>query len=258
MANPVFNQTQAFQPGTPVGFDLDRDQTGAVPGLGVDTADRMSYEGTIVKAASLMLLGTAAAVGVGLFMPALAMPLAIVAFVLSLVTMFAGLKKPRPALYAVTIAFYGGAVGGISALYEASYGGIILQALVATAAVFTVSLVVYRSGRVRNMGKINKFLMIAVPAYVIFSLVNVGLTWFAGVNVREVEIAGIGMPLGVIISAIAIFIGALMLISDFDSVANGVRNGLPAQWEWAAAYGLVFSIIWIYLEIIRLLGYLRR
>lgn len=251
MANPVFNNSKAFQPGPPVGFESP-----TVPGV-TPLDGRMTFDGTIAKAASLFLLAVASAVLVGMFAPALAFPLLIIGFVLSLVVMFTTRKEPKPALMAVTIAVYGGAVGGVSAFYEADFGGIILQALIGTAVVFAVSLVAYRSGRIRDMGKVNKFLSIAVPAYVVFSLINVGMVMFGGFNMREVEIGGLGVNLGLVLSLFAIAIGAFMLISDFDFVANGVRNGLPAQWEWTAAYGLVFAIIWIYLEMLRLMSYLR-
>jgi len=252
VANPVFNNSKAFQSGPPVGFEAP-----SVPGV-TPLDGRMTYDGTIAKAASLFLLATASAVLVGMFAPGLAMPLMIVGFVLALIVMFTTRKGPKPALMATTIAVYGGAVGGISVFYEASYGGIILQSLVGTAVVFAVSLLVYRSGRIRNMAKVNKFLMIAAPAYVVFSLINVAMVSFGGFNMREVQIGGLGVNLGLVLSLFAITVGALMLISDFDFVANGVRNGLPAQWEWTAAYGLVFAIIWIYLEMLRLMSYLRR
>lgn len=257
MANPVFTQNEQFQRGRTVGFDLpaeDRRGVGVIGG----PSDVMTYEGTIFKAAALFLLAGASAVLVGMLAPGLAMPLVVAAFVMSLIVAFTASKQPRPVLQAVTLALYGGAVGGISVFYEDTYGGIILQALIGTAIVFAVSLAVYRSGRIRDMRKVNRFLMIAMPAYVIFSLVNVAMVWLGGFNMREVEIAGTGVPLGLVLSILAIGIGAFMLISDFDFVANGVRNGLPAQWEWTAAYGLVFATIWIYLEMLRLLGYLRR
>ena len=252
MANPVFRNSKAFQSGAPVGFEAP-----SIPGV-TPLDGRMSFDGTIAKAASLFLLAVTSAVLVGLLMPALAMPLMIVGFVLALVVMFTTKNGPKPALMAVTIAAYGGAIGGVSVYYEARFGGIILQALIGTATVFAVSLLAYRSGRIRDMGKVNKFLSIAAPAYVIFSLINVGMVMFGGFNMREVEIGGLGVNLGLVLSLFAITIGAFMLISDFDFVANGVRNGLPAKWEWSAAYGLVFAIIWIYLEMLRLMSYLRR
>lgn len=253
MANPAFTNNKAFRADGPqyVGFNED-----LAPGI--QPQGTMSYDGVIVKAASLFLLAVASAVLVGMFVPQLAFPLSMAAFMMSLVVIFGTKNEPKPALYAVTIALYGGAVGGLSAFLENEWSGIILQALIATAVVFAVSLAVYKSGRVRNIRKINRFLAIAVPSYVIFSLVNVAMVWFGGPNVREATLPGTGVPLGLILSAVAIFIGALMLISDFDYVDNGVRNQIPAKWEWAAAYGLVFAIIWIYLEMLRLLSYLRR
>lgn len=252
MANPVFRNSKAFQQGAPVGFEAP-----SIPSV-TPLDGRMSFDGTIAKAASLFLLAAASAVLVGMFAPGLAMPLMIIGFVLALVVMFTTKNGPRPALMAVTIAAYGGAIGGVSVFYEATYGGIILQSVIGTAVVFAVSLLAYRSGRIRNMGKVNKFLSIAAPAYVVFSLINVGMVMFGGFNMREVEIGGLGVNLGLVLSLFAITVGAFMLISDFDFVANGVRNGLPAQWEWTAAYGLVFAIIWIYLEMLRLMSYLRR
>jgi len=252
VSNPVFRNAQGFKQGSPVSFE-----TPSIPGV-TPLDDRMSFDGTIVKAASLFLLAAASAVLVGMLAPGLAMPLMVVGFVLALVVMFTTKNGPKPALMATTIAVYGGAVGGVSVYYEDEFGGIILQALIDTAVVFAVSLLAYRSGRIRDMGKVNKFLSIAAPAYVIFSLINIAMVSFGGFNMREVEIGGLGINLGLVLSLFAIAIGAFMLISDFDFVANGVRNGLPAKWEWTAAYGLVFAIIWIYLEMLRLMSYLRR
>lgn len=262
MANPVFRNSPSFQPGRAVGFDAPQGapvdpSTFGGPAFPNPASDKMTFDGTIAKAASLFLLAAASAVLVGLLAPALALPLMVVGFILSLVVIFTTKNGPKPVLMAVTVAVYGGAVGGVSVFYEDRFGGIILQALIGTAVVFAVSLIAFRSGRIRNMGKINKFLSIAAPAYIVFSLINVGMVYLGGFSMRDVEIAGTDIKLGLVLSLFAITIGALMLISDFDFVSNGVRNGLPAKWEWTAAYGLVFAIIWIYLEMLRLLSYLR-
>jgi len=253
VANPVFNNTKEFGASTPVGFDPAVQRSGIE-----DRSDRMTYEGTIAKAASMFLVAAASAVLVGMFVPGLTLPISLAAFVMSLVVAFGTRHQPKPGLMTVTIALFGGAAGGMSVYYEAAYGGIILQALIATAVVFASALTAYRMGWIRGSKKINKFLAIAVPAYVVFSLVNVAMVMFGGFNMREVEIGGLGVNLGLILSLFAIAIGALMLISDFDFVENGVIKGLPAKWEWSAAYGLVFAIIWIYIEMLRLLSYLRR
>ena len=252
MANPVFTNTKEFKAGAPVGFGTDAQQTG------IEGAhDRMTYEGTIVKAASLFLLAVASAFVVGMVVPGLTLPISMAAFVMSLVVAFGTRHQPKPALMAVTVALYGGAAGGMSVYYEATYGGIIMQALIGTAVVFASALTAYRMGWIRGSSKIRKFLAIAVPAYVVFSLINVAMVMFGDFNMRDVEIGGLGIKLGLVLSLFAITVGALMLISDFDFVENGVVKGLPAKWEWSAAYGLVFAIIWIYMEMLRLLSYFR-
>lgn len=254
MANPVFTNSKQFQhqdAPQPVGFDVP-------PGNGLEAPDRMSYDGVLVKAGAFFLLAVAAAVVMGMFFAPFTFIVAIAAFVMSLVVVFTTRAEPKPGLYAITLVLYGATAGGISQIYESVWAGIILQALIATAVVFAVSLAVYKSGRIRNMQKIRKFLFIAVPAYVIFSLFNVVLVLMGGPDIREMDIPGTSIPLGLLLSLFAIAVGAFMLISDFDFVDNGVRNGIPAKWEWAAAYGLVFSIIWIYIEMLRLLSYLRR
>ena len=257
MANPVFNNTKQFQrseDGKPVGFDL------APPSdAGLYTEpDRMSYDGVLLKSAAYFLLALAAAVVTGMFFPQFTGIISLAAFAMSLVVFFRARVEPKPGLYAITLVLYGATAGGISRFYEGVWSGIIVQALIATGVVFVSSLIVYKSGRVRNMPKIRKFLFIAIPAYVIFSIVNVVMVMFGGPDIREMNLPGTSIPFGLILSLFAIALGAFMLISDFDFVDNGVRNGIESKWEWAAAYGLVFSIIWIYIEMLRLISYLRR
>ena len=259
MANPVFRNNRAFgayggvtqAPPDPGTLQSHYDAPSAA---GFDAPAEMTYDGTLAKSAAFFLLAATSAVIVGLFVPGIAIVLSIAAFVMSLVVAFRK-GAPSPVLYGITIALFGGAAGGLSAFYEAFYDGIILHALIATATVFAVSLAVFKSGRVRNMAKIRKFLMIAVPAYVVFSLVDFGMVLLGADSVRDVSVGG--FPLGIVFSAFAILVGAFMLISDFDFVENGVRNRISAAYEWTAAYGLVFAIIWIYLEMLRLLSYLR-
>ena len=261
MANPVFKNEKAFQAGSSVSQQAP-DPTTLQPqfappaGFEVDPG-RMSHDGTLFKAFALFLMAAASATAVAFLAPALAFPLSLGAFVFSLVVAFRR-KAPSVPLYVITLALWGGAAGGLSAFYEAAYNGIVMHALLATATVFAVSLAVYKSGRIRNIGKVRKFLAIAVPAYVVFSLVDVGMVMFLDQSsVRDATLPGSDFPLGILLSAFAILVGAFMLISDFDFVDNGVRNGLPKVYEWTAAYGLVFAVIWIYIEMLRLLSYLR-
>lgn len=255
MANPVFSNSKAFTsaPAQPMGTEVHM----PTPFGGEENNGAMSYEGVVAKSAALFAVALASAFAAGLLVPQLGPLFGVVAFILSLVVIFAARREPKPGLYLATVAFYGAAAGSLSRYFEAAYNGIILQALLGTGVVFAVSLALYKSGRIRNVPKIRRFLMIAVPSYVIFSLVNVGMVWAGGPNIRDAVIPGTSVPLGVILSLFAITVGAFMFIADFDMIDNGVRNQLSPKWEWTAAYGLVFTIIWIYIEMLRLLSYLR-
>lgn len=258
MANPVMRNTAAFQSGQSALAAPPPDPGMQVSGYAPIETDQavMTYNGVLSKSIGFFILALSAAVLVAVTVPTIAPALGIGAFVMSLVVAFRK-KAPSPVLYGVVLALWGGAAGGISALYEAAFNGIVLHALIATATVFAVSLAVYKSGRVRNMNKVRKFLMIAVPAYVAFSLIDFGMVMFGMDSVRDANLPGSSIPLGIILSAFAILVGAFMLISDFDFVDNGVAKRVPAIYEWTAAYGLVFAIIWIYVEMLRLLSYLR-
>lgn len=114
-----------------------------------------------------------------------------------------------------------------------------------SATVLAASLAVYRFKLVRGMGDVDRFRAIAVPAYAVFALINLGMSVFTGFTVTEVEIGGFGAKLDLVLSLFANFIGALTLNSNFDFVDSKVRRGLDSAWAWTGAYGLEFSIFWI-------------
>jgi uncharacterized YccA/Bax inhibitor family protein len=141
-------------------------------------------------------------------------------------------------------------VGGISGVYEDFYDGIVAQAVLGTLAVFAVALWAYKSGRVRATPKFQRGVMIALGGYLVFSLVNLGVVLFTDTSLR-------GGWLGVIVGLIAITIAAAMLILDFDFAEQGVKNGLPERYSWLAAFGLVVTLVWLYIEFLRLISILR-
>jgi uncharacterized YccA/Bax inhibitor family protein len=141
-------------------------------------------------------------------------------------------------------------VGGISALYEDFYDGIVGQAVLGTLAVFAVALWAYKSGRVRATPKFQRGVLIAMGGYLVFCLVNLGVVLFTGDSLRSGWM-GIGIGL------IAITIAAAMLILDFDFAEQGVKNGLPQRYSWLAAFGLVVTLVWLYIEFLRLIAILR-
>ncbi|MBR22097.1 MAG: hypothetical protein CMF57_06625 [Leifsonia sp.] len=264
-SNPAFNspafslnQSSAImhRAATPSSEQLD--ELYGKPSATPEQTDRMTYEDTIQKAVgafALVALGAA----VGWFVPFLTIPAAIVGFVLALVNIFK--KKPSAGLVLAYSAVQGIFAGGISAIFEAmpQYSGIAIQALLGTAAVFVVTLLLFRSGKIRASKKATKVFLIAMIGYAVFSLINVGMMLFGATDnafgMRSAEIFGI--PIGLILGVLVVLLAAYSLVLDFDQIKTGVENGAPRMFAWRAVFGIVLTVIWLYIEILRMLAILR-
>jgi uncharacterized YccA/Bax inhibitor family protein len=245
----------------------------AAPSAGAVETGRMTIEDTVWKTLGLFaVLLVTATVGWGWTMagvtPANPNPSilpwmlgALGGFVLSLVVIFGSRKKVRPGLIIAYAAFEGLFVGGISAFFEFIWPGIVVQATLATLSVVGVTLALFASGKVRASKRATKIFMIAMVGYLVFSLINVGLMLF------NVPIAGgafgllsqefMGIPLGLIIGVLVVIMAAYSLVLDFDQVQQGVRNGAPRQYAWLGAFGIMVTVVWLYVEILRILAILR-
>ncbi|SPT53151.1 Predicted membrane protein [Actinomyces bovis] len=182
---------------------------------------------------------------------------AIGALILGLVNTFK--REPSPVLIMIYAVFEGAMLGGFSAIMERAYPGIVLQAVLATAATFGVMLLAYSRAGFRLSAKASKILLIAMGGYLVFSLVNFGLMLTGVVTdpwgLRGITIAGI--PLGLVIGLLAVVMAALSLVLDFDAIQCGVEQGLPTRYAWAGAFGLVLTIVWMYVEFLRILAIFR-
>ncbi|MGO1838293.1 MAG: Bax inhibitor-1/YccA family protein [Candidatus Microbacterium stercoravium] len=250
----------------------------AAPAAGANETGRMTYEDTIAKTAALfavmLVVGAVSwffTLG-GHFAPEQVRGLsaanfvptvigAIGTLVISLVYAFRRRSMPGAGLaiaYAVAEGLF---VGGISALFEAMFPGIVFQAALASIAVIATTLALFANGKIRASAKMTKIVMIAMIGYAVFSLLNVGLMMFGvlpegmAFGLRSMEIAGI--PLGLILGVVVVLMGAYMLVLDFDAVQRGVRNGAPAKLAWTAAYGIMATVVFIYIEILRMIAILR-
>ena len=251
----------------------------AAPSAGTPQTGRMTYEDTIVKTA--VLFAIMLAVGAvswfitlgGNFSPIEALRTgnvnlipaivgAIGTLVITLVYAFGMRNKIAPAGLAVAYAVAEGLfVGGISAFFEMVWPGIVMQAALASIAVIGTTLALFASGKIRASAKMTKIVLIALVGYAVFSLLNVGLMMFGvlpegmAFGLRSMEIAGI--PLGLILGVVVVLMGAYMLVLDFDAVQRGVRNGAPAKLAWTAAFGIMATVVFIYIEILRMLAIMR-
>jgi len=217
----------------------------------------MTYENTISKTVFLFIVVVATA-AVGWMVPALMIPGMIIGLVLGLVNAFK--KEPNVALIIGYAAAQGLFLGGLSGLMEAMYPGIVMQAVIGTFSVFGVTLLLFRSGKVRTSPKMTKIFLIAMVGYLVFSLINVGMMLFGATGDAwgmRTSISIMGIPLGVIIGALAVLLAAYSLVMDFELIKNGVENRVPEKWGWSAAFGLMVTLVWLYVEILRILAILR-
>lgn len=223
----------------------------------VDTG-RMTYDGVIVKTALTLLLVVAGG-AVGFFFPVVGFVGAIVGFVLALVNIFK--RNPSPVLVLLYAAFQGLAVGAISWYVEVALGqqGIIWQALIGTGAVFGVTLALFATGKVRESKRATQIFIIAGIGYALFSVVNL-ILMVTGVStdpwgLRSAEIFGI--PLGLILAPLIILMAAYSLVMDFSDIKRGVDGGAPKIMEWRGVFGIVLTVIWLYIEILRIISIFR-
>lgn len=220
----------------------------------------MTVENTIQKTvASFVVLLVGAAVGFMLTptMPWLFWVFSIIGFVLAMVNIFK--REPSPALILAYAGAQGVFLGGISLIYETAYSGIIMQAVIGTLAVFGVTLALFASGKVRASKKATKVFLIAMLGYLVFSFINLILMW-TGVNQDPWGLLGLqiaGIPLGLVIGVLVILMAAYSLVLDFDAIQQGVRNRAPKKYGWSGAFGIMVTVIWLYLEILRFLAIAR-
>ncbi|HVD27888.1 MAG TPA: Bax inhibitor-1/YccA family protein [Mycobacteriales bacterium] len=176
---------------------------------------------------------------------------ALVGFVLALVISFK--QSTNPALILSYAAAEGVFLGAISRVFNDFYPGIAIQAVVGTAAVFAGMLVVYKTGAIRVTPRFTRWLLGALIGVVGLMLVNLIASFFTpgGLGLRD------GGGLAIAFSLLCIGIAAFTFLLDFDMIDQGIRQGAPERFAWYAAFGLTVTLVWLYLEILRLLSYFR-
>ena len=222
--------------------------------------EAMTVEGTATKTAILLLCVLIGGVIVWYFFAAgnygLVYSLMLIGliggFVVALITMF------KPTWAAVTSPAYGvleGLIlGGISAIFELAYPGIMFQAVALTFGVFALVLVLYRFRILRATPRFAKGIIAATGAIMIVYIVGIILSLF-GVNVVFFSLSS--NPISIGFSVLVVAIAALNFVLDFGFIEEGANQGAPKHMEWYAAFGLLVTLVWLYLEILRLLAKLR-
>jgi uncharacterized YccA/Bax inhibitor family protein len=161
------------------------------------------------------------------------------------------MAKVLAPVYALAEGFF---LGVISKFYNDAYKGIVVQAVGATLAVFAVMLLLYRSRIIKVTDRFRRNVIMATMGLAAFYMVSIVLHLF-GVTVPFIDSAS---PLGILFSVFAAGLAAMMLAVDFDLIERGAKAGWPKGMEWYCAFGLLATLVWLYLEILRLLSKLQR
>ncbi len=224
------------------------------------TVDSMTIQGTVNKTGILLccLLLTAGWTWNMFYTsgnPAAVMPWmiggAIGGFVVALITVFKKTAAPVTApIYALLEGLF---IGGISSTFEARYPGIVIQAVGLTFGTLFALLFAYKSGFIKATENFKLGVVAATGSIMLIYVASIVLGFF-GIRVPFIHDSG---PLGILFSLAVVVIAALNLVLDFDFIEHGAEQGAPKFMEWYAAFGLIVTLVWLYIEMLRLLAKLR-
>ncbi|WP_288784141.1 Bax inhibitor-1/YccA family protein [uncultured Cutibacterium sp.] len=277
MANPVFSRAEAFQPrGNPYGqpayagqgYQSQYGMSGrsgnewdSLPNVSSPQeqhAERaMTFDDVLGRTGLVLLI--IAAIGAASFTligpktvasgPALVVG-SIAAFITAMVV------STRRTVPVGGVIFYcmceGLVLGSLSAIFEATYPGIVVQAVLGTFAAAGVTLAAYKFFNIQVTPRFRQIIVISTFGFALAMLVNLVLT-LCGINIG---VASFG-PIGILCSAVGVVLAAMNLVVDFDYAEQGVRNQAPASEAWRAAFGIAVTMVWLYTEILRILSYFR-
>lgn len=247
-SNPILSRPDAFAPAGPFRAEQPR-QTSPMTLDDVVTKTAITFGVLIVAAAAVFLLVPPALIG----------PITIVSSLVGVVTSFivAFRRAVSPAVVLIFAAIEGLFVGGMSAMFERLYDGIVPSAVLATFAAAGVTLFAYKAFHIQLGARFQRIVSLATIAFAITMLINFGLS-LAGINLGLRQIGGGVNLLSVVVSVIAVALAVANLLMDFDHIQRGIAQGADSSQSWKAAYGLTVTLVWLYVEILRVLSYLRR
>ena len=268
-SNPILSKQDAFTPAAPQYGQQQyaQDPYGQPQGYApypqqpVSTEPRMTFDDVITKTAVVMgVLVVSAAlawmlVPTSLYMPALILS-ALVGFGVVLLVSFR--RSISPPLVFVYAAIEGIFIGMFSKIFEMMYSGIVMQAVIGTFAAAGVTLAAYKFFNIRVTPKFQKIVIIATISFAVAALINfVAALLGFDLGLRDGGTGPVSL-LAVGFSLLGAVLAVLNLVLDFDYIEKGVAMGAPASESWRGAFGLTVTMVWLYIEILRLLSYLRR
>jgi uncharacterized YccA/Bax inhibitor family protein len=211
----------------------------------------LTVDDVVTKTAVILVLAVIAGFATAwLELYYLALPAALIGFGISLFIIFK--RKISPPLIIAYAVIEGVFLGAITGVFNQYYPGIAAQAIVGTMGVFGGMLVVYKTGAIRVTPRLTKMIIGGIIGVVVLMLFNLVMGLF-GVDMGLRS----GGPIAIIFSLVCIALAAFSFLLDFDSIDKAIKEGAPANTAWYFAFGLMVTLVWLYLEILRLLSYMR-
>ena len=276
MANPVFSRAEAFQPhGNPYGQPANPGQ-GYGPQYGMSgqpgaewgalshddmheqrTERAMTFDDVLGRTGLVLLI--IAAIGavsftlIGPNVMASGAALLVGSIAAFITAMIVSTRRKVPVGGVIFYCLCEGLVlGTMSAIFEAMYPGIVVQAVLGTFAAAGVTLGAYKFFNIQVTPRFRQIVIISTFGFAIAMLINIVLMLF-GIHLG---LASFG-PIGILCSAVGVVLAAMNLVMDFDYAEQGVRNQAPVSESWRAAFGIAVTMVWLYTEILRILSYFR-
>lgn len=217
----------------------------------IPAGERLTMNDVMVKTGiNLGLVAVGAAVA--WYMPVLMLLGLVGGLVLGLVNSFK--KKVSPVLVMAYALMEGLLLGGLSAVVDMRYPGVAIQAVLATLVVAGTTLALFANGKLRATPKLNKIFMIGAIGYMAYGFISILGAGIFGSSLNSFSIGGI--PLGLVVGLFAVALATYSLLLDFTTTSEAVEAGLPERESWRLAFGLTASLVWLYVEILRVLMYL--
>jgi uncharacterized YccA/Bax inhibitor family protein len=215
------------------------------------SSSQMTIEGTVNKTAlSLFLLVGTGYLTFNPINPAIIFTCGIGGFIVAIITVFK--KQWAPITVPIYAILEGALLGGISFMYNSLYDGIVTNAIFLTVGILFALLTAYRSGIIKPTENFKLGIFAATGGIALVYFVNFIMGFFgSSMGIMQIDNAS---PLSIGFSIVVVIIAALNLVLDFDFIEEGAENGAPKYMEWYGAFGLLVTLIWLYLEILRLLA----
>ncbi len=231
-----------------------RSAIGGMTSSGVMSLDGVVYKSLILFAIAVLTAGaTWSGISSG-SIPGFLMPVALIGgFIIAIVTIFKPVIAPYTAwLYALC---EGVVLGAISEMYNATYQGIVAEALLLTAGVFFLMLILFGAGILKPTRRFVAIVTLATGAIALYYVASLVFSMFSG---GQLPLISSATPLGIGFSVVVVIVASLNLVIDFGTISQGVAAQAPKYMEWYGAFSLMITVVWLYLELLRLLSKVSR